>query len=309
MATDNHISQIGFILGSPRSGTTVLGNIVDRHLHIAEWYEPDYLWSFFITNKRDNLWTKSDLKPNAVGRLRSEYEKYKRKSRAEFVVEKSPGHAFRIGLLLHIFPEAKILHLVRDGRDVTLSIHREWQKRAAIVKQKNYRALFKTALESFRRQPYLKYQVMALISEIASNRSLKPSRYLNRAKWGGKPYWGPRFENWESYLEGHSRLQFNAMQWVKCLEAVQDAWHLIPEKNRLEVRYEDLLERPRDVLTRVVSFFGYQADEAFFERIPRLRPGNTNKWRAAFTPEQIEEIQPILDPLLKKLKYLNQRPW
>lgn len=38
------------------------------------------------------------------------------------LVEKNPRHTLRIPFLKAIFPDAKIIHIVRDGRDVTCSL-------------------------------------------------------------------------------------------------------------------------------------------------------------------------------------------
>jgi len=47
----NRHTETAFIIGSPRSGTTILENILHCHPHIAELYEPYYLWeNFFCSN-------------------------------------------------------------------------------------------------------------------------------------------------------------------------------------------------------------------------------------------------------------------
>jgi hypothetical protein len=43
------------------------------------------------------------------------------KPQLRFVGEKDPGHAFHMQLLAHIFPKAKFINVLRDGRDVAVS--------------------------------------------------------------------------------------------------------------------------------------------------------------------------------------------
>ncbi len=298
-----------FIIGSPRSGTTVLGNILDCHPQIAEWYEPYYMWAFFVGTHEDDVWDPALLTPPARVRIVKEYRKYQQKTGKELIVEKTPGHAYHIRLIRNVFPDAKWIHLLRDGRDATLSIHKEWNKRAAMVNEQNYRQLLDTARNMLIRQPYLKYRLMALFYEFLTSRSLNPRMYLNKAKWKGRPYWGPRFKNWEAFIADHSHLEFNAMQWVKSVEAVQTDWPDIPPSNRLEIRYEELLADPEKTLTTILGFLGYPADAAFFQAIPKLKSGNTRKWADGFSPVQIETLKPILTPMLEKTGYLKTCPW
>ncbi len=298
-----------FIIGSPRSGTTVLGNILDCHRHIAEWYEPYYMWSFFIGSYEDDLWDPSFLTSRARDQIIKEYHRYKKKTGKELIVEKTPGHAFHIQLISKVFPEARWIHLIRDGRDATLSIRKEWKKRAAMVNNQSYRQLFETARTMLKRQPYLKYRLMALFYEFLSMRSLDPKMYLNKSKWKGKPYWGPRFRGWEAFIQEHTHLEFNAMQWVKSVEAVYDSWPLLPPQNRMEIRYEQLLTEPRRTLEKILHFLGQTPEEEFFAKIPVLKANNTHKWKTGFTKQEKEILKPILNPLLDRTGYLQTIPW
>lgn len=301
--------NIAFIIGSPRSGTTILGDILDRHMNIAQWYESYYMWAYFIDSKESDVWKKEMLTKKALAGIRREYSIYQRKSGKSCIIDKTPEHAFHIEVILEIFPTAKWIHIIRDGRDVTLSIKKEWNKRSQMVNEKNYRQLLMTSWRMLRRQPYIRYILMALCHEILNNRSLNPKMYLNKSKWKGKPYWGPRFAGWETYLANHEPIEFNAMQWVKSVEAVFDSWHLIQDRNKLEIRYEDLLQDPERMLAAIVKFLGFEADSTFLATIPKLYRKNFNKWKTGFTASEINKIKPILNPLLEKLEYTKRFPW
>lgn len=298
-----------FIIGSPRSGTTVLGNILNCHKQIAEWYEPYYMWAFFLGTHEDDVWEPAFLTPRARRGIIREYHSFQKKSGKELIVEKTPGHAFHVRLISEIFPDAKWIHLLRDGRDATLSIHREWNKRANMVNDQNYHQLLSTVRNMLIRQPYLKYRLMALFHEFMTIQSVNPRMYLNKAKWKGQPYWGPRFKGWESFIAAHSHLEFNAMQWVKSVEAAQSGLTQIAAENRMEIRYENLLADPEDVLNSILEYLGHPADGNFFKAIPRLKAGNSQKWRNAFNADEIEAIKPILTPMLEKTGYLPGVPW
>ncbi len=298
-----------FIIGSPRSGTTILENILSCHAEIAEWYEPYYLWERFFTSTANDVWSPAELTPGVEKVIRKEFEKFTQKADQTVVLDKSPTHAFNIEIIHQIFPDAKWIHMLRDGRDVTLSINKEWQKREQMVRQRNYGRLFRVAWQMLGRQPFWRYKLEALLFEMKTNLSVNPRRYLNKSKWRGEPGWGPRFYGWDEYIKTHSYLQFNAMQWVKSVEAVLSSWPRLPEENRLEVRYEDLLTDPVTNISEIVKFLGQEPTEAFFQNIPSLKSGNFHKWKDELTPSEIAEIKPILSPLLETTGYLRSCPW
>jgi hypothetical protein len=98
------------------------------------------------------------------------------------------------------------------------------------------------------------------------------------------------------------------MQWVKSVEAVRSNWKLIPDKNRLEVRYENLLIEPQTTLVKILEFLGYKAGSAFFSKIPHLKNDNFNKRKTEFTDNKISQIKSILSPLLNELGYTQRYP-
>lgn len=295
--------DVVFIIGSPRSGTTVLGNILSCHNKIAEWYEPYYMWSYFIGYKENDIWYKTDLTSYAKKNIQREFAVYQRKSRKPIIVDKTPGNAFHIDLIRDVFPNAKWIHLIRDGRDVTLSIKKEWEKRKKMVHDKDYLELFRTAIGMLKRQPYLKYRIMAVIFEMITNRSLDPKKYLNKSKWKGRPYWGPRFNGWEEFLRSHSSIEFNAMQWLESVEAVNNNWTLLPQKNKIEIRYEDLLKNTEETLCAIFDVLKVEIPSDFIDNIPKLQKNNTQKWKRELSFEERKKIYPILKSKIEELGF------
>lgn len=125
-----------FILGVPRSGTTLLRTILDGHPAIAAGPETPWLgghqprslmalWGAL----RNEPWgyCKSFGMPDAVATdaarafmniLMDRYCQHKHKSRW---AEKTPDNALYVPFLLELFPEAKFIHLTRDGLDTAMS--------------------------------------------------------------------------------------------------------------------------------------------------------------------------------------------
>jgi hypothetical protein len=292
-----------FVVGSPRSGTTILEEILNAHPDIASWYEPYYVWERFFPCIEDDVWKAECLNEYDKGRIRKEFEIFSGKSGKPIIVDKLPTHSFNIGNIDRIFPEAKWIHILRDGRDVTLSIKKKWEKRHQIVQQKKSLAFAKMAFIMLKLQPFWRYRMMAVWYELRTRNPLNPSAYFNKSRWEGIAGWGPRFPGWKSYLEMHSPLEFNAMQWVKCVEAVRRYWPELREEDKIEIRYEDLLQEPENTLKAVFEAIGVRLTPDFLERMPQLKRNNFDKWRREFDSEEIKEILPILSPMLMETGY------
>jgi hypothetical protein len=153
-----------FIVGCPRSGTTKLAAILNRHTHIASATETHffnfvscqkYNWNNFQVADLKKLleeariidFTKladiqslelieqfeevnndamsSTLAPEDFKKrkvfdlLIKNYLKKKNKSR---ICEKTPQHLQNIEEILRLYPQARIIHMVRDGRDTVNSL-------------------------------------------------------------------------------------------------------------------------------------------------------------------------------------------
>lgn len=150
-----------FIVGHPRSGTTLLRFVLSSHPHLHVPAETGFIP--FLQISPDRPLTLQDVE-EAVGRIEklnvhwrglvsdlpAFYESlpspvsgylldslYRRQlkrrnipdSRSLRWGDKSPGYVNYVAKVAAIFPEAQFIHMIRDGRDAMLSALKKWPRR------------------------------------------------------------------------------------------------------------------------------------------------------------------------------------
>lgn len=127
-----------FIVGSPRSGTTWLQKLIGSHPDVGTGTESD-LFSYYISalNRYWNIQKQptgrgymglptymSEDEFQTIVKVFARSVMNKMINNSKYFVEKTPQHAFYIKDIKKCFPEAKIVHMIRDPRDVCFSIIR-----------------------------------------------------------------------------------------------------------------------------------------------------------------------------------------
>jgi len=309
----NHSLYV-FIVGSPRSGTTIMGEILDKHPQISQWYEPYFVWDRFFRMAPHDERSAEDATIRVKEQIFRDFKKYRKNKKCMVLIDKSPRNSLKIPFILKIFPNARFIHLLRDGRDVTLSINKEWHRRRIIANdpeqggQFNHLKALRVLMNFLNRQTFLEDKLRALWFETHGH-FLNKSRQLNRIRWEGEIGWGPRFKNWQKVYAETSLLQFNAHQWTACIKRIQFDWSLVQQQNRLTLRYEDLITNPKKKINELIEFIGITCSKDFIESLPLLKAKNYNKWKNEFTSGQLESIYSILTPQLLTLGYAGSKEW
>ncbi len=127
-----------FIVGYPRSGTTLLGRLMRLHPEVCCLWQAHFfseqhsLTSALATRRvekwlerRDNRWVQDGAALTVVLRAICDFvmEAEAESQGKRIVGDKSPASDWRHGLtdLAKVYPDAVVLHIVRDGRDVAIS--------------------------------------------------------------------------------------------------------------------------------------------------------------------------------------------
>jgi hypothetical protein len=146
------LTTFPFIVGCPRSGTTLLRSMLDAHPNMAVPNESyfivgmahersrfdrrpfpveDFL-EYLLSHPRFQRWgmrneplrrrTVQAAPQSLAEAIRVIYRLYAAERGKSRYGDKTPDYVLNIPLLADLFPDARFIHLIRDGRDVALSL-------------------------------------------------------------------------------------------------------------------------------------------------------------------------------------------
>ena len=115
--------------GYPRSGTTLLQALLSVNKDIITPKGEVHIFQDIITDKvlRESFDFSDDdirnlnLNRDLVSSADKIIKKYKEKNGGKYVLLKQPKHIFFLKKIFAHFPNAKFIHIIRDGRDCTMS--------------------------------------------------------------------------------------------------------------------------------------------------------------------------------------------
>ncbi|MBW2281275.1 MAG: sulfotransferase [Deltaproteobacteria bacterium] len=260
-----------FIIGAPRSGTSILYEKLARH--------PDLAWISNITKKvpdsllvtrliglfRDDhrpteakkIWGRyadlneskpgrKDATPRATRFLRRVVRNNLKLFHKPRFLSKDCGNSLRMEFLDEIFPDAIFIHIIRDGRAVAHS-------------------------------------------------TLRVRETKDR-------FWGIRPPGWKDLVD-RPAIEASAMQWEWTLEAVRNSAEGLPESRYMEVRYEDFVDDPEGVLRAIGDKCGLEWDAAFLKELVSDVSSQDFKWRERLSPEEVEMLHGLIGKSLADLGY------
>ena len=262
---DPNLRKPIFIVGSPRSGTTFLGNCIGLLPEISYHFEPvatkaatRYVYS--------NQWSQKQ----ATQFFRTTYAWLMRihmDADLRFA-EKTPQISFILPFLAQVFPDAKFVHIIRDGRDVALSLaekpwHRSEEKNSMIRDPDGYLC-----------GPWARFWV-----ETDRAEEFEHTNNLHRCVW----------------------------IWRRHIEEILKASATFPPEQYHVLKYEDLIRAPIPEAQKLLSFLEISDREScnFFETAVAndVRSDSIGRWQTSLSESQLLQIKTEAGNLMNQLGY------
>lgn len=260
-----------FIIGAPRSGTSLLYSVLRTAPVFAHWpgeaheiWEHDYHPAF--RGWHSNALKASDVDPKAAQRIKRAFFLVAGSRRR--LIDKTPRNALRVSFVDAIFPDARYVHLVRDGRENVNSLINAW-----------------------RTPRYRTYRLPHAIEGV------------DREWWKFVLYPG-----WQADASGPLEIVC-ARQWATSNEHALRDLAGVGDRG-VRVRYEDLVDEPETEVARVLDFLDVPFDDALRAKAAAVRttpvnvvtPPERGKWRKE-NPDEIGKIVPLIAPAMEALSY------
>lgn len=271
------------VIGAARSGTKILRDTLAVGFGWGSVpYDIGYVWRAHVSSPDDGF-LPTDLDDRAIRYIRGFIQKYGLGHRA--VIEKTVGNALRVPAVHRVFPDALFIHLVRDGADVVESAARQWG-----------------APTDFR---YLAQKVRHFPLAQAPTYGVDYARTaLQRGRSGkGLAVWGPRYNGIDADALVDPVEVVCAKQWSACVASAAAGFKSV-DAQVLDVRYEDFVRSPRDVISRVSEAVGIEPDPALVGRaVERVEPPSASRGRSLLDSASGEQLGAIMNAELKRLGY------
>jgi len=182
--TEIRNTSIAFIVGCGRSGTTLLQSLINSHPNIVATPECMFIVSLYPSFGKIRNWRERDIlhfvdalhllriftlwpldRNELTKKLLSVivvadypllckmvyYEMRKDKEKVLVLIDKNPLHSIFLKKIIHIFPEAKFIHLIRDPRDNVNSNIKRFNKKNTFFLARKWVG-FNTRIENMKRK-------------------------------------------------------------------------------------------------------------------------------------------------------------
>lgn len=273
------------IVGAARSGTKFLRDILASGSGTrAVPYDVNYVWRYGVGWNSDDRLTPDRLSGRQVTFVRRTLPQIAKLRNGEVLIEKTVATTLRVPYAHAVFPEARFVHLVRDGRDVVESAMRQW------VAPPDWRALFiKLRGIPVRNIDYALWFAGNTIAGLGAGRK------------GGK-IWGPRYPGIERDALTRPLVEVCSLQWKNSVGFASDELLQLPTNQVFQIRYEDLVSSP-DALGELVAALELPDRESILANYrARVDTGGGERWKQLPEGDRQRMMQ-IIKPTLREFGY------
>lgn len=282
------------IIGAARSGTNLLRDMLAALPGFATWPcdEINAIWRHGnLAVGHDELDASVHLRPGVRRSIRRAFKVQASAHACSFLVEKTCANSLRVPFVDATLPEAKYVHLVRDGRDVVVSAMKRWKAPFD----------FRYSLRKTRFVPWL--DIPYLLGSQIKNRLHRLFSADQRLS-----AWGPRFVGMQEMLERNSLPEVCAWQWKLSVDKSMAFLKSLPRSRVHFLSYEQLGRAPVPEVARLARFLGIEIDSMTIQRVSSMvRRENSGGWRGTWNEMLERVLTEIMASTLSECGYEVQR--
>ncbi|WP_075081619.1 sulfotransferase family protein [Mariniblastus fucicola] len=292
----NHFPKIkidppAVIIGAARSGTNMLRNLLSELEPFATWPcdEINYIWRHGNREFETDEFTAEMANEKTVAYIRKQFARFAKDHPGKMVIEKTCANTLRCEFVQAVLPNAKFIHIIRDGRDAAASASLRWNAGLDIgYLMKKARYVPKTDV------PY--YALRYLGSHI----------YRLTAKKDRLSTWGPKFTGMQTAFEQNDLAVGCAIQWKSCVSKAIEQLGKLDQKKVMTVRYEAVTSDPAMWLNKICEFLDRDvAPVSIAELTDSVSKKSVGKWQKQLSELQVQQINEVAGDLLTKLGYVE----
>lgn len=277
------------LIGAARSGTKFLRDVLGSGAGTAIVpYDVNYVWRYGAEQAEDDVIDPAELTEKRGRFIRNTLRALAKADPDDVLIEKTVASTLRVPFIEAVFPDARYVHLIRDGRDVAESAMRQWQA------PPDWSALFRKLREiPIRNSSYVVWFGWNFVKGLFSGRK------------GGK-IWGPRFPGIDILTEEAPLSRVCAQQWLESYTRASADLKKVPdaEYRVFTIRYEDLIRDAAALSTLIDQLDLPDKETILASLLEKLHPNEPQKWRK-LAPKDLAVFDTVLTPSLKELGYMQ----
>tara|TARA_Y100000591_G_C21854904_1_gene714604 strand:+ start:20397 stop:21332 length:936 start_codon:yes stop_codon:yes gene_type:complete len=299
-----------FIIGPPRSGTTMLGKILNHSGRFTYFIEPNYLWRRYKFSKTEDSLHKNDYNEKHSMFIKRNFEKFYMKnssSHNNILLEKTPSNCLRIRYILEVFPDAKFIFLFRNFSDILTSIKYQWTNKIFFPQENHDKKNLSILNQTSRKLNIFKRKLSNGEITLANFLPFIYENISNQIHYNLKGeyfYWGPRVTH---LYHGRNSMTLNDIcihQLLVCIEYLSKDLNYIDSNNKHILRYEDIIYNTNDTLINILNFIDQDYDwSRSIEKIQKSYNIHHKPIKEPFPLKCFKEYYPAAIDRYEKLGY------
>ncbi|HDQ03259.1 MAG TPA: sulfotransferase [Deltaproteobacteria bacterium] len=272
------------IIGAGRSGTNMLRDSLCSIEGFETWPcdEINYIWRHGNVQHPSDRFTEVQARSEVKKFIRRAFEKQEKASTARYVVEKTCANSLKIPFINAVFPEARYIFIVRDGRDAASSAMKRWKASLDI----SY-ILTKVRYVPVSDMPYygLRYFVNRLKKLASREKRLA--------------FWGPLYPGMMDDLKKDTLLEVCAKQWRECVKTAESDFSRLDQNRVHKIQYESFVRDPVRKMKEMIHFTGAEIpDNAVEKSVANVVPNHVGKFKKELSVEDLRRLHAIVEPVM-----------